>query len=229
MLGTIVLCLAAAAWQPPRSAEFEAAYAKGCEEAARELEQGRPVLYTYGLVRNTLDRETGLPLVAISGCLVDDAILGRAAGHNERLKEQIAAHGALAGSYKAWDKELFDLKGFFAAADAAKRSGTLELDGPIVKSPDGKSSLGLRRIPADPNSAAATASDLLASSEKGETTISLAPHLSSAGKVEVAWGPEGSNLAMVRWSDLSANSAADRVIAAVDVKIGRWIRQETGR
>ena len=123
------------------------AYKLGVAEADEELNAGNATIYQYGLVDmmtlELLDRRTGLPLYGIAGCKVDDAIIGRAEGHNHRIDEVIAKRGLPSNSFKPWEKELFDLKGCYQTRSKTEKSFRLALGGPPAKSPDGKCTLRL--------------------------------------------------------------------------------------
>ena len=96
-----------------KSDEYKAAYKQGQTEADRELADQVATIYTYGLgdLFENLDRETGLPYDGF-GCVVDDKILGRTDGHNDRIMESIKANGLPKGSFKRWEKELFGLEDY---------------------------------------------------------------------------------------------------------------------
>jgi hypothetical protein len=70
-------------------------YELGVAEAEFELNGGNSTIYVYGLrpESENEDPETGLPVQGIAGCLVDQRIVGRAAGHNERIVEYIKKQG----------------------------------------------------------------------------------------------------------------------------------------
>lgn len=75
-----------------QSAAYEAAYLEGVQEAEAEIAQEKPTLYVFGKQADpyaTIDAQTKLPRQAIAGCVVDDSILGRAAGHNERIQQYL--------------------------------------------------------------------------------------------------------------------------------------------
>jgi len=82
--------------------DYWAGYKVGAAEADNELKAGRASIYVYGLrpESENQDQETGLPYQAIAGCLVDERILGRAVGHNERIAEYIKEHGLPRNSSK---------------------------------------------------------------------------------------------------------------------------------
>ncbi len=75
-----------------RSTEYQIGYAQGRREAQENIAQGKPSIYTVGKPGgSTVDQQTGLPLVSIAGCLVDDSIIGRKNGYNDQMKEWAAA------------------------------------------------------------------------------------------------------------------------------------------
>jgi len=90
----------------------DASYRQGVMEANAELERGVATLYTYGLRRDLslFDRTTGLPLLAIAGCMVDDHTVRRAQGHNDTINRYIAQRGLPPNSFKPWEWELYHLK-----------------------------------------------------------------------------------------------------------------------
>lgn len=79
--------------QGHHSTEYQTAYDQGQREAQENIAMGKPSIYTVGLWRPNspaVDQETGLPLVPIAGCVVDDSIMGRMNGYNDRIKEWAA-------------------------------------------------------------------------------------------------------------------------------------------
>lgn len=120
------------------SADYQRGYEGGRAEAERALVDGKPSLYVFGRrdVTNCLDRETGLPLVAVAGCFVDDETEGRADGNNEHVRAHIAAHGLPLSSRKPFEADLFDLAGYVART--AANLCEFEIDGPETASRDGR-------------------------------------------------------------------------------------------
>lgn len=229
MLEAFMTCLVVlGAAQAPKTPEYREAYLKGGDEAARELEEGRAVLYDYGLLRESLDRETGLPFEAIAGCDVRDDALGRAAGHNDRIREFIREHGYPGGSYKRWEKELFDLRGALAARASAGRTARLSVEDPPATSPGGRSTLELRRDETIDRRTAApsTTSEIRATTGGVARTIPLPRPLHEARSLDVAWGEEGSDVAFLRCDPSPGDAAPRRRFAALDVRTGRWLRFE---
>ncbi|MBE9126498.1 MULTISPECIES: carboxypeptidase-like regulatory domain-containing protein [unclassified Coleofasciculus] len=73
--------------------DYQSAYQNGRREAEANIANGKPSIYTVGLREpggTAVDQETGLPVVAIAGCIVDDSILGRRDGYNDRIREWVA-------------------------------------------------------------------------------------------------------------------------------------------
>lgn len=71
-----------------RSTEYQTAYTQGRREAQEHIAIGKPSIYTVGKPgSSTVDKQTSFPLVPIAGCVVNDSILGRMNGYNDRMKE----------------------------------------------------------------------------------------------------------------------------------------------
>ena len=226
---TIGLCLALLGAGPERdSTEYRAAYAKGRAEADRELERGDATLYLCGLVRGDLDfdHETGLPYKRIAGCIVDDAILGRHAGHNDRIMQSIKSRGLPLNSYKPWERELSDLKGYFAARSQAGATRRLVAYGPGVWTQDGRYAIRLRERPKERVSSRARDPEFLITAPGTTRAAFVGPLGAAAGKTEVFWGPESSHLAFIRWSDYPPDHKLDQAFVAIDAKSGEWVRAE---
>ena len=71
--------------------EYKTAYLSGMEEAISEVENGRYILYAFGLPSdydfdNQIDEETGLKYEYVAGCDATDAVLGRVDGHNDYVR-----------------------------------------------------------------------------------------------------------------------------------------------
>ncbi len=205
------------------SKDFQDAQRKGREEAERELERGRASLYVYGLRRDgsNLDRETGLPYEAIAACVVDNAILGRADGHNSRIKEHIAAHGLPANSFKRWEKDLFDLKSYTETRLKTEAAILLKVDGPAVKSPDGKHSARVAKVTENwldgkPYEHVVLIVDEGRASPRPVSLVAL------KGEPRLLWGPDGSGFAVVLYKSLGQG-----VAEAIDLHRGWWPRSET--
>jgi hypothetical protein len=207
---------------PPRS--LRTPRRRAARRPTGELEQGRATLYVYGLRRggDNLDRETGLPYEPIAGCVVDDTILGRANGHNARIKESIAAHGLPANSFKRWEKDLFDLKGYVETHLKAGPAVPLKVDGPAAKSPDGKHSIRVAKVTTKsvvddkPYERVVLIVDDGRASDRPFSLVGL------EGEPRLLWGPEGSGFAVVLYKNLWGEQAE-----AIDLHRGWWLRMET--
>lgn len=82
-----------------RSTEYQSAYAQGQREAQENIAKGKPSIYTVGKPGGSVvDQQTGFPLVAIAGCVVDDSIIGRRDGYNDRMKEWVTMRKAVKSS-----------------------------------------------------------------------------------------------------------------------------------
>jgi hypothetical protein len=202
--------------------EHRDGYKQGVGEAEQELKEGHPTLYAFGLrmsVEN-VDRKTGLPFTFIAGCEVDDRILGREQGHDARIREHIKVHGLPASSFKKWEKELFDLKGFYNVQTKTAKSAPLAVGGPMHVSPDGKY----------------TVAPIQMSFEKDDGTISpiLGIAVAAQGKkpahekilwaedeTDFLWGPAGSRFIVIRCRDKSADH-----YMAYDLERANWLRWE---
>ena len=92
------------------SQRYRQAYQAGVAEAEADLVARTPRLLVYGEPSGgaSFDRELGLPTEAIAGCIVDDGILGRAAGYNHTIRERHATHGSVPGDLTAWREVVLD-------------------------------------------------------------------------------------------------------------------------
>jgi hypothetical protein len=173
---------------------YKAAYEQGQAEADRELEDQVATIYTYGLPENPfnhLDRETGLPYSGF-GCVVDDKILGRTEGHNDRIMESIKAHGLPKGSFKPWEKELFGLKDYVESRKKRDKPEIVTVNGPALKSPDGIYTI--KPFVKEAKGIDGKVEKELAIEVSGDGRPPREVWLSSDvnGKVEWFWGPKGS-------------------------------------
>jgi hypothetical protein len=199
----------------------EAAYEVGHREAEEELKAGRATIYVYGLpsAHENLDRKTGLPRQAIAGCVMDDAILGRAAGHNDRIAEYIREHGPPSNSFKRWEKELFDLKGYYESRLKAERPHRLASGGPVVRSPDGRVTIHPVKIQYRKDGSLAEILGLVVGGDGVEHEASWVP--GDEGGTDLLWGPKGSGFAVVRCEGKDKPR-----YMALDLRRGRWLREE---
>lgn len=91
-----------------RSTEYQTAYQKGKREAEENIAQGKPSIYTVGLWHPNsaaVDQQTGFPVVSIGGCIVDDSILGRMNGYNERIRQWATEQRQVGSSKSASDSQ----------------------------------------------------------------------------------------------------------------------------
>lgn len=205
------------------SKQYKDAYARGRAEAETALKEGRATLYTYGL-RNpfdNVDKDTGLIYEAIAGCVVNDEILGRAAGYNEQVMQSIAKNGPPANSLKRWEKELFDLKSYFDDQKQKQQVAHLTAGSAGSKSPDGKHFI--RAVP----------SNLKGEGGKPSTTVGLIMTINGVDRqqreffrtdersADVTWGPPGSSFVVI-----SGRIGTSATYEAIDVPTGRLIRVE---
>ena len=188
----------------PTSNAYKEAFASGRAEADKEIAAGAPTIFQYGLVTalSSLDKETGVPYKPIAGCLVSDEILGRAAGHNERILELLKQRGKLPGSFKPWMDKLANLKEFFEAQAKAEPPLTLTPGGPPVTAPDGKTTLRLltETIPTQDGKGLTSLSIEV---RPGGAPVGHGPTMFGPGtetKVSLVFGPKDSGFAVFRGS-----------------------------
>jgi hypothetical protein len=197
-------------------------YASGWWEAERELWQGRATLYRHGGLRlgdrDEVDRETGLPVERYGGCLVMEGERERAAGHNAHIAQYVRWHGLPKNSLKAWEKELFDLKGYFAARSRTEAPRRLVAGGPAEVSPDSRNAL--RPVGYLMNDGS-TSDGLKVVVTTGKATLDDWYVRYEQGESFLLWGPDGSRFAVVRSTD-------DKIVTykAYDLRTGRVLRTE---
>ncbi len=71
-----------------KSIEYKRAYFIGVGEAKKELELDNATIYIYGKLPTSMKlihKGTGLTFKPIAGCIVDEKIKGRSAGHNDYI------------------------------------------------------------------------------------------------------------------------------------------------
>jgi hypothetical protein len=200
--------------------DYEAGYKKGVAAADRELKAGKATLFIYGLLEDLelLDRETGLPLKPIAGCGANNEIVGRAAGHNKRIREYIAKEGLPSGSFKRWENGLFNLKEYYAWRTKTEKPIRLTPGGPAVKFSDGMYSirLGKRQV----KGKGGTLNDELFIVIR----VAEVDHQASVwleGNVDFFWGPKKSGFALIQCEDDRGSS-----FTALDLKMRRTLRRE---
>ncbi len=208
-----------------QSPEYHAGYEKGRKEADAELAAGGATMYAFGLLHDSLDRETGLLYKAIAGCVVDDQIRGRASGHNDRIAESIKEDGLPRNSFKRWEKELYNLEGTFQARAVGGRPRELTAGGPAVESPNGKFTIRLRELPEADRPRPEMRHALVVTEGGADRAEPQNEGWGDARKTEFVWGPEGSGLAFFRRSQFPPDQPEERVFSAFDLRSGHWVRQ----
>lgn len=69
--------------EPDISIGYRKAYYQGMQEAYTEIKNNKITRYVYGKGNwGATDKETGIPIKVIAGCIVPDSILVRVKGHN---------------------------------------------------------------------------------------------------------------------------------------------------
>jgi hypothetical protein len=214
--------------------DYRRGYRVGVQEADLQFKAGRVTLYTYGLGTplENIDRETGLPFEAISGCFVNDWIVGRAYGHMARVKELLKVHGDPPNSFKRWERELFDLRGFVRVRSLATKPLSVKAGGSPIVSPDGAVTVRPLRVETVWDSGHLRV-ERVSDSTNRWCMLALGieaegRHLGSVGVgawdhevVELFWGPEGSGFAVVR-----TNAGGSYELQAFSLKDGSLLRRE---
>jgi hypothetical protein len=199
--------------------DYISGYIRGCTEADQEIAKSEATIYTYGLQvgSNNLDRETGLPLNPIAGCVVDETIEGRTTGHNARIRKYIEWFGLPSNSLKAWETELFDLCGFFGARWKAGHSIYLRAGGPAAISPDGDREVVLMEESVGGHVKRLRVSIRVCGTRSG-TEVDL---FSYRKPVELVWGPTRAGIAVLQ------GRTDDAVYyEAIDLRAGAYLRGE---
>jgi hypothetical protein len=199
------------------SDQDDASYRQGVVEANVELERNVATLYTYGLSRDLslFDRTTGLPLLPIAGCMVDDHTVRRAQGHNDTINRYIALRGLPPNSFKPWEWELYHLKKYYALKMKAETPARLVPGGPAVKSPAGK--YAVRLVDRPHKRADGTLTPNLSIIVTVDNKDQEGLYAASAATIDFLWGPPGSGFIVVR------TKAEDGFywFSAVDLKRGK--------
>jgi hypothetical protein len=216
-------CCAVARQEEAKDTDYDKAYKAGVVEADEELKSGTATLYGHGLRRldaPLLDRTTGLPIELIAGCVVDSSILGRAAGHNKRIEEFIAKRGLPTNSFKRWEKDLFDLKGYYEKRSKTENPERLRIGGPAAKSPDGKYALRLvKEQLKGPDGTLSDHSSVVISVDDVDQGAVL---LIYGENVDCLWGPKGAGFAVIR----GKGEGRWQEFTALDLKRGKLLRDE---
>jgi hypothetical protein len=205
-----------------QSKEYRDAFDMGVKEAEKELRNGTATLMIWGLQRGWfehLDQETGLPKRPIARCVVGAEIFGREVGHNETIRKSITAHGLPSNSFKKWEKELFDLKGFWGRQMKTTQPIPLHAGGPLLKSPDGRFTIQPVK-PEEKGSDGVIHHDLglrVSGNGSGPRTEDII----WSGETDLLWGPQGSRFAVIR---CRGKTSVDYM--ALDLQRVAWLRWE---
>jgi hypothetical protein len=71
---------------------FRRAYYQGLQKAKQEIKELKMTIYIAGLIppqSDNIDKETGLPMKMIAGCLITDSIDGLMLGHNNAITKYL--------------------------------------------------------------------------------------------------------------------------------------------
>lgn len=204
-----------------RSPEYRAGHDRGVQEADAELQNGKARIYVHGMRSSSdkLDQETGLNIVEIAGCHVDDRIAGHADGHNERIRMLIAERGAPSYSRRRWQHELFNLNRYLAGQVGAYAPRDLHIGGQDVRLPGGHIVVSMRPSLRVSRDGAPLTWDDGGGRRRREV---LLPWLSIPRHIQVAPGPDGSDVIVFRWTFVNGQAEA----SALDLRIGDWLRKE---
>jgi hypothetical protein len=213
----------------PKTEEFKEYYMLGQAEADSEIAMGEATIYVYGFMSSyiNLNKETGLPNRAIAGCVIDMSIRARSEGHNDRIRQYIEENGVPSYSRKKWERELYDLKAYFKERTKKENPNLLEINGSKITSSNNKYSLHLE----DTSNKDKTDFPfdftifLKKNGKEFKTTYPYGSYI--ARKTEFFWGPNGSDVAFFRWSELSDNRLMNQVYGVLDLRNAGWLRVET--
>jgi hypothetical protein len=224
------------AQQNPKAApdSYPAAYEAGRREAEAELAQGNAHWLRVPEAgawqeQSGIDDATGLPWEPADPA--DPATRGRVAGHNAALQAYIERYGIPEGARRELGPDLASLRNFIVTETASKPPIELRVNGPAAFTPDGKFGIAWRQVL--PEAPRHTAILWLRAADEGRPVqmqplppIPVARH---GGRIELAWGPPGADVAILRWVTPSGATPADREgYSAIDLRSGHWLRHESG-
>lgn len=205
-----------------RSRGYRRAYRQGRAGADAQWKAGRVCLYTYGLrgIGDNLDPETGLACEGIAGCEVDDAILGRAAGHDERVAELIEQKGLPPGSFKPRLAELSGLAAYFRSRTGEDAPRGMDAEGPGLRSADGRHVV---RLVTDiyERGDGGVGRTLSLALDEGKNASPKRCILLGDCEPQLVWGPSGSGFVVVR-----GRSEGFDIYEAIDLNRGRSLKLE---
>ncbi len=224
MKATFLLALALCATTHAEEADspaYKDGYAKGQAEAEVAIAEKAATIYVYGMpTLNALDKETGLPLTSIAGCIVGDAVRGRDHGYNERIREWIKVEGLPDYSRKPWEKELFNQREYFTTRSKKEQPFALARRQSI--SPDGKYSLKLCEVRVAARARGGIC--LQAGDEECQVQFPFGDDVRQA--VSLFWGPERSDVAFITWAQQGKGTVTGQRFAVLDLRTAKWLRVE---
>jgi hypothetical protein len=199
----------------------DAAYKLGVAEADEELNAGTATLYCYGKAHRPfekLDRETGLPYKRIAACVMNDEIKGRRAGHDARIREYIQKRGLPSNSFKRWERELFDLRGYYQGRVKTETPCPLTRSGRAVKSPDRKYKIRLvkTKLQIDDYPVVDGVCVVVSVGSVDHEALGVLYD----GDIDFFWGPKESGFAVMRVRE----EGETPMFMALDLKRGEWLR-----
>lgn len=206
---------------PDRPERESAARTKGAEEARTEWSQGKVTLYTYGGPGGggpSLDILLGIPYKGIAGCIVDQGIMDRAAGHNEEVYRLTLERGLPPNSRRPWlDLILSPENGW---RDPKHFRAWLDEEKPEAASPDGQ--IVLRLKPGEASKS--TCVDLRLPGQVLE--FYLHGYMASPPRVEAVWGPPRSDLLLLRYPGRSGDRPVQQFMV-LDLRTIQVLKRKT--
>jgi hypothetical protein len=218
-----VAVLAISAWAYTQYSWGWMYYAEGWWGAEREIWRGEATIYSLGgLIMGDVclvDKDTGLPIRLITGCVIGPGDRERVQGHNDHIEQYIRWHGLPDNTLKPWLKDLFDLKRLFDDQSRADARRQLYAGGPAVLSPDGRNSVRPIAAVKDDGSPSDSLKVVIA---EGNVVIEDWYVRIGGGDSDLVWGPESSRLAVIR-----SISGKRESYEAYDLRTGRRLCTES--
>ena len=216
---TLVLAVHPAAAQTPTTmlsdaVQHASGWRQGRAEALRDIKNDRMCIYSAGMrdPGEWLDRESGLPVVAIAACSFDERTLGRLQGYNQTIRNHVARNGSPPYSFKRWESELFALKAYFDGAAVLAPPVSIRSDGPPFVSEDQTWTLRLVKPPDQ------EVSELRLT--RSAATLIVLTARPQDDEMQILIGPAGSEFAVLRYQHRGAFSK----YVAIDVRRGVRLR-----
>jgi hypothetical protein len=155
----------------------------------------------------------GIPHYGVAGCIVDQSILSRMAGHNDQVHRLILENGLPTSAKRIWLSVI--LKPEEAWRSATQPPVALRFDRSEAVSPDGTLRLRLKSAPEDQSP------KLLGARNGAPFGVNLYHLDRQHPKLEVQWGPKGSDLLFVRYSQKEPGTPDN--LAVLDSRTGRLL------